>query len=529
LPEPSAEPQATRSRAAWTVVETELLAEWCELLGISDAGLDETFFDLGGNSLAAVQLVLRIQERFGVNLPLQALLGAPTVAALAAQIERYRDRAGDTASPSIEAAADAFAAAVVSTSAEPIVPPRTETERRLKAIWERLLGTTSIGVTDNFFDLGGSPGQLGELLSEVRVSFGVFAEGLPLNPMVAALTIEALAKAIEEGSNSSSSVVCLQPRGTRRPMFAIHAGGGYVFFYRALAAHLAPERPMYGLQATVDPDPTHPPFYPSSTIEELAARYVAEVKRVQPTGPYLLSGACFGGVIAFEMARQLRAGGDEVDSLILFNAFVMNNRRIEDGATPLRVRGGEIIFGSVGWRTHLARLAALEPRESLRYLSTKLGVHIRSEVRRLTQLPTRFRDRIAEQLEELTYRYGRLFGRAVSPDFVYRRATLRSLRLLGRYTPGKFDGRIVLFRAVEDHDAKPLWMGLGGGLEVHDMPGGHLDMLEEPIVQNTARLVREHLDAADRRAGNRSTKLPLSTSADSGQSACTEAGVVFGR
>jgi amino acid adenylation domain-containing protein len=499
LPDPAQAPQGPGARGPRTQIERDLLAEWCSVLGIADAGIDDNFFDLGGNSISAVQLIVAVQERFGVDLPVHALLGSLTIAGLADQVERHRATAG-----------------------EPEAAPRTPTEQKLKEIWKRLLGTPNVGVADSFFDLGGSPAQLGELLSQIRLTFGVFGEGLPIAQMGSSLTIEALGGAIDEG-RPSSTIVCLQSKGTRRPLFAIHAGGGYVFFYRALAAYLAPDRPMYGLQANISADPGTEPYHPWTSVEALAARYVEEIKKVQPEGPYHLTGACFGGVIAFEMARQLRARGEAVNSLVMFSSFVMNN---PDGVR-LRLRGDEIVFAPPGWRTHLHHLSTLDARGAARYVAHKLRAHCAATLRSAARLPSAMRRRIATRLHELAARTSGPIEQPADPQALYHRATACSLRMVARYKPGTFDGHLVMFRATNDDDPLPMWTARAeGGIEVHQMAGGHLDMLEEPMVSTTAALLREHLEIADRGLSARQAPVPAKADA---RRAAAGSGIVFAR
>ncbi len=311
-----------------TPVEAKLVEIWCEVLGLAHVGLDENFFELGGDSLLAIHIMVAIQQRFGVELPLDTLILAPTVARMAQKLSKV---IGVTRTSATGA----------SFSATERHEPRSATECRLLEIWEGLLDARPIGVRDSFFTLQGHGDLLDQMLAEARSEFGVSTAGFPVNAFVEEPTIEALARIIDDSMEPPSSlVVCLQPRGSKRPLFLIHTGGGYVFFYRALAWRLGADRPVYGVRAETRSEGLGRPFDRSKSIEELAARYIAEIKTVQPKGPYSLGGGCFGGVIAFEMARQLREQGEEVAApVLLFDAFVHNNPHSGvAGAYPSRNR-----------------------------------------------------------------------------------------------------------------------------------------------------------------------------------------------
>ena len=327
-----------------TPLEAGLSEIWRETLGLERVGLDEDFFQIGGNSLLAVHLMLAIEERHGIKLPLEVLLEATTVARLAEKLEGLIGRS-HPAAPEVPAA-----------GTERHVSPRTATERRLLAIWERLLKARPIGIRDSFIELQEQPTLMDQMLIEIKREFGVIAEGSPVNAFIEEPTIEALARSIDGNIKPAASlVVCLQPHGSNPPLFLIHDGASNVFVYRGLAARLGTDRPVYGIRAESNSDGF--PFYKGSSVEEVAARYIAEIKNVQPRGPYSLGGACSGGVIAFEMAQQLRSQGEVVsDPVLLFDSYVLNNphlRREEEAA--ILQRAGVLPPGSY-WTTLRRRI-----------------------------------------------------------------------------------------------------------------------------------------------------------------------------
>jgi len=194
--------------------------------------------------------------------------------------------------------------------------PLNETERRLKQIWEELLGVRSIGVHQNYFELGGNSILAVRLFAEIE---NVFTVKLPLSTLLKAPTIKKLAKVLcsETSAPTWSPVVPIQPCGSRPPFFCVHAAGGNVLLYRNLSRHLGADQPFYGLQFP-GLDGEQPVL---TRIEDMAALYVQEIQSIQRHGPYFLGGYCLGGTIALEMAQQLTKNGEEVAMLALFDTL----------------------------------------------------------------------------------------------------------------------------------------------------------------------------------------------------------------
>jgi thioesterase domain-containing protein/acyl carrier protein len=195
------------------------------------------------------------------------------------------------------------------------VAPRDITELQLCRIWEELLGVEPVDVRDNFFELGGHSLLAVRLIARVEQATG---RTIPLSTLFTAPTVESLADVLRglEKNTARSPLVAIQPHGTLKPFFCIHAAGGNVFSYVHLAQRLGREQPFYGLEAR-GADGEQEPL---TRVEEMAAAYVEAIRAVEPRGPYLLGGWSLGGVIAFEMARQLQAHGEAVNRLVLFDS-----------------------------------------------------------------------------------------------------------------------------------------------------------------------------------------------------------------
>jgi thioesterase domain-containing protein/acyl carrier protein len=331
-------------------------------------------------------------------------------------------------------------------------PPRDALERRLVAIWEEVLGVHPVGVDDNFFDLGGHSLLAVRLIGTVDRALEV---RLPLAMLLQAPTIAEQAGQIKSRGWSApwSSLVPIQPAGSKPPLFCIHWAGGHVLIYRDLARLLGPDQPVYGLQALG----LEGKQAPHTRIEDMAAHYVREVRSLQPSGPYYLAGASMGGRIAFEMAQQLAAQGNHVALVALFDTV----GEVERQPLPVRERL-QLHARNLGARDLSARMGYLWERTQSRLNRILYGVLIRSG----TRLPPFLRN-----LKEISYQA------AVN------------------YHPRLYPGKVTLFRARErmPGSTSDFFLGwdrvAGGGMEVHEIPGDHVSLMKEPGV----RLLAEEL------------------------------------
>ncbi|MCC6798136.1 MAG: amino acid adenylation domain-containing protein [Candidatus Hydrogenedentes bacterium] len=197
-----------------------------------------------------------------------------------------------------------------------LAAPRDAIELELQQIWEHVLDVSPVGVSDHFFDVGGHSLSAVHLMDQIQKHFDV-----RLSPasLFDAPTIELQAGLIRRAATSGPApiVVPLRPTGTKTPFFCVHPAPGTVFCYMPIVAHLDPERPFYGVQApTVDGIGRV-----IDSIPEAARIYVEAIRQVRPHGPYMLGGHSSGGNIAFEMAQQLRAQGEEVKLLVMLDSM----------------------------------------------------------------------------------------------------------------------------------------------------------------------------------------------------------------
>jgi amino acid adenylation domain-containing protein len=352
-----------------------------------------------------------------------------------------------------------------------------DTESKLVAIWKELLQSDRIGPDSNFFESGGHSLLALQLADRIGKAF---ARKPPLVELLRAATIRSMARLLRDGwtLEPSGPLVPIRTRGVRPPLFGVHDVRGRVLLFASLSPYLGSDQPVYGLQ----PHTLRAPQTAAPRIQDLAAEYVAAIRSVQPAGPYRLAGACFGGVVAFEMARQLETLGEPVDFLALIDAFAP--RRLESMSW---VREWRARLRSTRARVmlHFRNLARMGPAESVHYLERSCHT---------------LRRRLGDRLWALGSRCHLVSGAAGTADVhAAERAAYCALR---RYVPQPYGGTAILFRAKErsrpQNDSYAGWTGLiGGGIELCEIPGDHLTMLSHPNRLVLAQELARRLDRMD--------------------------------
>lgn len=363
--------------------------------------------------------------------------------------------------------------AVFSLSQRKHLAPRDALEQTLARLWEKFLQRHPIGVTDNFFELGG------DSLTAIALMLAIEKElncSLPIVVLFQAPTIARLAEVIR-GHGSPALRDCLVPlrtEGSRPPLFCIHADGS-VFIYRHFSKYLDPDIPIYGLQAHGLANPKDEPY---TRIEEMAAHYLGEIRHVQPRGPYYFCAFLAGGLIIFEMARQLRAQGETVAFLGMLDAY--------GPGYPERLESKNVAGYKIGVHWSTMRLLGLGGQ--LNYLWHRARHRIGLALSRLLAkmfkklklpLPGRVRyEYIADLIDQAALHYPK-----------------------GRTYPGE----VTIFRAATQPDGiKPDpslgWAQLAlGNLKILDVPGTHNSvMMHEPHVAHLVRQINACLDRLHR-------------------------------
>jgi FkbH-like protein len=356
-------------------------------------------------------------------------------------------------------------------------------ESRLKEIFQDILGIQDVGVDDSFFDLGGTSILAVRLFADIERQFG---RNLPLATLFEAVTIRQLAGILQGQSDRSrwTSLVSIQPEGSRPPLFCVHAAGGNVLFYRDLAKHLGADQPVYGLQAKG----LERRRLAHNRVEDMAAHYIAEIRMVQREGPYYLAGACFGGLVVYEMCQQLLAQGEVVALAALFNTRVPASLKLLSTSDRLLAHAFDVLKRA---EHHVGSLLLLPPRQKITYLIGKSNKAWRVTLRQLRRLKT-------------TFKHG-TYGRILNPVPEVLAVTPNAIKEAeANYQAEIYPDRITLFRASRQPSEMKSDPTLGWGdlvlglLEIHEVPGYHAAIITEPRVQVTAKVLADCLERAYR-------------------------------
>ncbi|OOQ61561.1 non-ribosomal peptide synthetase [Mucilaginibacter pedocola] len=196
------------------------------------------------------------------------------------------------------------------------IEPRTDVEKLVADIWKEYLNVEKVGVYDNFFELGGHSLIAVKVMARIEKETG---KRLPLAILFENSTVEKLSLVLGMDGRSITwdSLVPVKPKGNKMPIYIVHGAGLNVLLFNTLANHMDPDQPVYGMQAKglngIDE--------PLNRMEDIAAHYVASIRAQNPNGPYALAGFSFGGIIAWEMAKQMEALNLEVRMLAMFDTY----------------------------------------------------------------------------------------------------------------------------------------------------------------------------------------------------------------
>ena len=351
---------------------------------------------------------------------------------------------------------------------EPAIPARPKAvlsaddrERRLAAIWERLLKVTNLSEHDEFFELGGDSILAVSLLLSIEAEFG---RRLTMAALFEAPTIARMAALLGEPQDAAALPLAagIQPNGSRPSLFWID--GGPMFL--PLANALGTERPFLGVTL-------HPPelrevgFQPD--LQTIARHLVKTITTIQAAGPYVIGGYCAGGVLAYEVASQLMASGQNVALVCMIDAQNPTHfKRVDSFAAEF-----------AKFRHHFAGAWRASKTGRLNYVA----LHLTSAYRRILS-----RSAWRPVMKSEPFTLGEIMQPAVAA-----------------YRPAAYAGRVALFQARRPKplDLRPGWAEtVTGNLMVHDFPGTHQTMLEQPQVQNLARLMNTCLDMIEESQGH---------------------------
>jgi thioesterase domain-containing protein len=362
------------------------------------------------------------------------------------------------------------------------VAPRDEVERTMAEIWASVLGLPRVGVRDRFFELGGHSLLAVQVVARLAKSFG---RTLPVAAIFEHGTIAELAPLLrtEATAYASTTSICeIQAQGERPPLYLVHGVGGGMFWgYANLARHLGPDQPVLAFKSRgLDGLPEWP------GIEELATHYVSDLRVRQPVGPYQIGGYCFGGIVAFEMARQLEEQGETVATLALINCSPPNTAYEQIPEQP-EWSWQRKFLGNVGYwlGCFVFRWTWPERVEFVRWkwriLRKRTGASSQQEAEALAITD------VDEMVNIEAY------------SEAQRKLWQLHVDALRRYQPKPYGGRVTLLRTrghalLCSFDELYGWGPLvRGGVKLRIVPGGHGNILAEPHVQTVARELEREL------------------------------------
>jgi thioesterase domain-containing protein len=319
----------------------------------------------------------------------------------------------------------------------------------LSTIWAKAFNIERVGIRDSIFDLLGRPevGLRSEVawraLWKIEKRFGI---QLPMSLLFEAPTIEQLAQVLKrtDWAPSWSSLAPIRQSGSRPPFFCVHQVDGSVISYVDLAFHMGPDQPFYALE-TQGLDRKRALY---TTVEDMAAHYLKEIRNIQPVGPYFLGGRCsIGGTVAFEMAQQLLAQGEEIGLLVLF-----------DTTNP----------------------PAFEPKDARPESKNSIFRWSRRRIKRNIKI---FKRRVA--------------GWRNAQVACVHKIEETNVQAVRNYVPKPYSGRILLFMSEERYSKSKYdpvsqfgWGAVAdGGLEVFVVPSTYLNCLKNPNALTIANLL----------------------------------------
>ena len=344
----------------------------------------------------------------------------------------------------------------VEQESEALKEPANAVEMELLQIWQGLLGTKNIGVRSDFFELGGDSLLAVRLLSEVENKFG---KTIAVAALFQASTIEKMAVLLrdENISERRSALVQIQPKGVRAPLFFVQSH----LIFRKLAQHLGEDIPFIGLVT-----PTAEGLLSLPKLEDVASMMVQHILTAEPMGPYCIGGWSIGGILAFEIACQLEALGRDPLLLLL------------DAVNP---HGSVRVAQGRRWRTHWKNIREAGGFGAVTYLLDRGKILGRRGLRAVWAL---------------RYRLQRDSGNPIDRKLLDSDRMLWIASLAYRARP--FRGQVVLFRSetAREHylDSSFGWSDVTAKrIDIRDLPGTHVSMLQEPNVKVVAEQIRECL------------------------------------
>jgi len=352
------------------------------------------------------------------------------------------------------------------------VAPRTSNEKLVADIWEEMMGLNQISIFDNFFQLGGRSLVAVKIMARLEQETG---KRLPLATLFEYSTVEKLAARLEIDAEAITweSLVPIKPKGSKMPLYIVHGAGLNVLLFNALAMNMDEEQPVYGLQAKglngIDE--------PLDVMEEIAANYVDEIINHDPVGPYAVAGYSLGGLIAYEMAKQMLAMGKDVKMLAMFDTYA-DQTQIYDSWLKKKLTNGWFFVKQLAFTPVLL---VQDPKRTIEYKSREIGRRIQKIYKNI------FPDKVKKKE-----------GFSAYTDDIHE----KSLAAQRNYLLTPVNIAIELFRAKKHTFYMDDFKFLGWkpfalkGVNIHDIPGEHNTIFAPPNDKQFAKVLQECLDKA---------------------------------
>jgi thioesterase domain-containing protein/non-ribosomal peptide synthetase component F len=423
-------------------------------------------------SAASIQLCAEHYERF-----LRESIFHPDKAIATIEIATEQERSiANTSDVLLPISRRALTAGIQATATPPIpvaapyAAPRTDLERTITSIWQNVFRSETIGIHDDFFDLGGHSLLLARMQTQLKNATG---HRIVAADIFAAPTIAQLAEHLQSTKDRprQTRIFPLHSAGNQPPLFLISQS----MVFRRMVQWLHPDQPVYTVLIQ-DEDLRN---RPRATFEEIAAYYASLIRAARPNGPYRIGGWCVSSWLAYEVARQLRVAGEQVDLLLLVDGWAPAYWR---SMGPIKHLAAKSNYYFARALLHARTLAGASASERLAFFTGKLDLLRTATSRRIATLLYSMGIKVEVRIEEQL---------TLVDQIIYAASR--------RYTPPPHDFPSLLFRSAEQPQGTLLPLDLGWSqllrrhIDAITLPGDHQGIFEDPGAQILAQTISDFL------------------------------------
>jgi len=345
--------------------------------------------------------------------------------------------------------------------------PRTNEEKLVATIWQEILKKEKVDIFSNFFEMGGHSIMAVNIMIKIENKTG---KRIPLSALFQHSTVEKFAKLLNvDNEISFDYLVPIKPKGNKIPFFMVHGAGLNILNFAHVINHFDENQPVYGFQG-IGPNGYDNWF---KSIEEMATCYIDSMLKVNPDGPYAIAGFSFGGIVAFEMARQLKEQGKTVSIITLLDTYVDSSYY----ASPSQKR-------LIRYKDRTRRRLDFLKEMLTSWKSLKFRANTKKEyvLKKYFGLNENITEQEAVALEQ------------------FKKASSMVDKIVDRYQLKPQDLEVELFRAKDDENYKldPTHLGwkkaASKGVNIHNITGNHLGIVEPPNDKILATMIQNLLD-----------------------------------